>query len=398
MTKEIQAGGDLAAVGLREATTSIEAVHRQIARRAAAPQAHDAIAAGVYAAVRAGLTLGARGAGLLASATSSQWLTPERERAGRIARAALNGAFGDALAREDSALAIPMAVRVAGADVPPHRGALIDAFPGATERVAVFVHGLGESDGAWRPDSADGYGSRLRADLGFTPVYVRFNSGLPIAENGERLAELLAQLQDAWPVALRELVLIGHSMGALVIRAACHAGTRDGRAWVAATRSAIYLGAPHGGAALEKGARLLATTLQRVPETRAVAAAINARSAGIHDLGDGVIGPEQHVPLGAGIRHHAVAATVGGHALLGHALGDLLVRRASATGRGSRARPDLVFDAADVHHVANANHFALLCHPAVYAQLRAWLEQPAPPTRRRLLPRRTGAAARRRLP
>jgi triacylglycerol esterase/lipase EstA (alpha/beta hydrolase family) len=395
MTQELQATGEVAAQGLREATTSIEAVHRQIARRAQAPPAHDAIAAHVYAGVRAGLTLGARGVGLLASATSSQWVTPERERAGRIVRAALNGAFGDALERSGSALSIPMAVRVDGADVPLHRGALADAFPDATERVAVFVHGLGEADSAWRGDHVEGYPLRLRADLGYTSVLLRYNSGLSIAENGEQLSRLLSSLQTSWPVELRELALVGHSMGGLVIRAACHAGTRDDRTWVGAVRSAIYLGAPHGGAALEKGARLLATTLRRVPETRALAGAIDARSVGVRDLGDGVIGPE-HVPLGAGIRHHAVAATIGGHAVLGHALGDLLVRRGSASGRGTRARPDLAFEAADVHHLANANHFALLCHPAVYEQLRAWLAPTEPVRRGRLLPRRSGADGRRR--
>jgi hypothetical protein len=395
MNREIQAGGEVAAQGLRETTTSIEAIHRQIARRAQAPPAHDTIAAGVYACVRAGLTLGARGAGLLAAATSERWVTPERAHAGAQVRAALNGAFGDALERGQNALAIQMAVRVDGKDLPLHRGALEDAFPGATPRLAVFLHGLCESDAAWAGARPDSYPARLRAELGYTPVVLRYNSGLTIAENGEQLARLLSSLQSIWPVQLRELVLIGHSLGGLVIRAACHAGTRDDRAWVGTVRNAVYLGAPHGGAALEKGARLLATTLRRVPETRALAVAIDARSAGIHDLGDGVIA-ETHVPLGAGIRHHAVAATIGGHALLGNAFGDLLVRRASASGRGSRTRPDLAFEAADVHHLPNVNHFGLLCHPAVYEQIRTWLT-PAEPVRRRLqLPRRTGAGGLRR--
>jgi len=414
MNAELQATGDVAATGLREFTTSLEATHRQVARRSFAAtgeagrpahELHDAITAGVYACVRAGLTLGARGAGLLAAVTSDRWLTPEREHAGAHIRAALNGAFGDALERDGNALAIPMAIRVDGEDVPLHRGALHDAFPDATGRVAVFLHGVCESEAGWRAARPDSYPARLRAELGVTPVLLRYNSGLTIVENGEELARLLSAVETYWPVQLRELVLVGHSMGGLVIRAACHAGTRDQRAWVRHVRNAVYLGAPHGGAALEKGARLLATTLRRVPETRPLAAAIDSRSAGIHDLGDGVVAAE-HVPLGAGIRHHAVAATLGGHAMLGHAFGDLLVRQGSASGRGTRARPDLAFEQADVHHLPNATHFDLLCHPAVYEQLRIWLTPPAEPVRRgrllpagdavrRLLPRRTGAGARR---
>ncbi len=416
MNSDVVASGDVAAQGLREFTTSLEATHRQIARRsfgavgeAGRPvqDVHDAISAGVYACVRAGLTLGARGAGLLAAVTSDRWLTPGRERAGAHVRAALNGAFGDALERGGSALAIPTAIRVDGEDVPLHRGALADAFPGATGRVAVLLHGLCESEAGWRAARPDSYPARMHAELGVTPVLLRYNSGLTIAENGEELARLLSALCTYWPVQLRELVLIGHSMGGLVIRAACHAGTRDRRAWVGQVRSAVYLGAPHGGAALEKGARLLAASLQRVPETRPLAAAIDARSAGIHDLGDGVVAAE-HVPLRAGIRHHAVAATIGGHSMLGNAFGDLFVRNASASGRGTRSRPDLTFEQADVHRVPNANHFDLLYHPGVYEQLRVWLTPAAEPARRgrllpagdavrRLLPRRTGADAHRRL-
>lgn len=411
MTAELHAAGDVVAQGLREATTSIEAVHRQIARRSfgatgatatPAHATHEAIAAGVYASVRAGLTLAARGGALLAAATSDRWVTPERERTGAVVRSALNGAFGDALARRGNALAIAMAVRVDGCDVPPHRGALADAFPDATPQLAVFLHGLCESDVHWRPGSPDGYGARLRADLGYTPLTLRYNTGLRIAENGEELSRLLEDVVDRWPVPVRDVVLIGHSMGGLVIRAACHAGVRDGRRWVGAVRNAVYLGSPHGGASLEKGARLLATTLQRVPEVRPLAAALEARSAGIHDLGDGVIA-EEHVPLRAGIRHHAVCATIGGEsaAVVGHLLGDLLVRRGSATGRGTRTRPHLAFEPGDIHHVRGATHFDLLCHPGVYEQLRAWLTPPADAGRGavrrplRLLPRRTGADRRR---
>jgi hypothetical protein len=236
MTAELHATGDVVARGLREATTSVEALHRQIARRSfgatgapatPAHRTHEAIAAGVYACVRAGLTVGARGGALLAAVTSDRWVTPERERAGAMARAALNGAFGDHLARDGSPLAIEMAVRVAGEDVPVTRGALQDAFPAATPRLAVFLHGLCESDAHWRGHHPDSYGARLAADLGFTPVLLRYNSGLRIVENGETFAALLDDLVARWPCDVADVVLIGHSMGGLVIRAACHAGVRD---------------------------------------------------------------------------------------------------------------------------------------------------------------------------
>ena len=42
--------------------------------------------------------------------------------------------------------------------------------------------------------------------------------------------EARSELVSVWPVRVREIDLIGHSMGGLVIRSACHYGTarRDG--------------------------------------------------------------------------------------------------------------------------------------------------------------------------
>ena len=62
----------------------------------------------------------------------------------------LNATLGDELADQGSPLAIPMAVRRDRADVAPRREALEGSFPEATSKVAVFVHGLGETEESWR--------------------------------------------------------------------------------------------------------------------------------------------------------------------------------------------------------------------------------------------------------
>ena len=128
--------------------------------------------------------------------------------------------LGDELADQGSPLAIPMSIRKSRADVAPHHDDLAVAFPAATPKVAVFLHGLGETEESWRlhADRQGGrdestYGSRLTEDFGFTPVYLRYNTGLHISENGRRLNALLAAFIDAWPAGLDELLLVGHSMG-----------------------------------------------------------------------------------------------------------------------------------------------------------------------------------------
>ena len=70
---------------------------------------------------------------------------------GRFVSSAVNGLIGDRLLRERPQLAIPMAVRLHGADVDLEPDALAAAFPEATGRLVVFLHGLCENESYWQP-------------------------------------------------------------------------------------------------------------------------------------------------------------------------------------------------------------------------------------------------------
>ena len=143
----------------------------------------------------------------------------------------LNGALGDYLKRTGNGLAIPMELIHEGRSLPADRAAITAAHPAATPRLVVLVHGLMSTETFWRMPDGEAYGSLLARDLGYTPFYVRYNSGLHVSENGEALDALLEQLVRRYPVPVEELVLIGHSMGGLVIRSATHvASERQARA------------------------------------------------------------------------------------------------------------------------------------------------------------------------
>jgi pimeloyl-ACP methyl ester carboxylesterase len=286
---------------------------------------HDTIARGTYGAVSGGLWLGGAAAG------TAIRLDPETPR-GAAVLAALNGLIGDRLAAEDSELAIPMQVRSIGEGGPD---------------IAVFLHGLGETEYAWGSPS---YGDRLE---GWTPVLVRFNTGRYIAENGASLAELLEGLIADWPGEVRRLALIGHSMGGLVIRSACH----HGGAWTRHVSHTVSLGTPHTGAPLEQMVNALSAVLHAAPETRPFARFLRRRSAGIRDLRRGLSHPPFEGPL-----HHYVAATVTRRPdhVVGRLIGDTLVLETSATfGQGMT--------------LGGTHHIALLNHPEVYERLREWL-------------------------
>lgn len=408
-TDELRAVGPLAARYADETLTStVQGVHKAVAERAfgavgpaGAPVrvAHDTIANGVYGTIRAGGRLVGHVAGAVAAAPREGVEQDELfsdSRVGASTLAAINGLIGDKLVEERNVLGFEMNVRRGGRDVALERGALARAFPDAGGRVVVFLHGLMEAEDVWKigtgKPGSDGstYGSRLRHELGFTPVYLRYNTGLRISDNARQLSWLLDELRREWPEQINELVLIGHSMGALVARGACHEANDYGRAWLGDAKHLICLGAPNRGSWLEKLVNTGGWALSRVPESKPFGDFLNQRSAGIRDLRFGFVRDQDwagrnpddlHLhdetePISPieGIEYHYVTGSL--HVSPKHPLnslfGDALVSVASGTGpRQSEGSP-----MGKTHHVEGLNHFRLMNDARVYDRMRSWFERP----------------------
>jgi pimeloyl-ACP methyl ester carboxylesterase len=188
-----------------------------------------------------------------------------------LALGALNGLFGDRLARDHPDLALELTVRRRDLQVSLHAEGLARAFPDATPKLAVFVHGLCETEEAWRlspPGSRPprpSYGARLREELGYTPIYVRYTTGLHQSDSGRRLAAVLEQTISEWPTPVEEIVLVGHSMGGLVARSGSHYGEIENRVWSGRLRHVFCLGTPQLGAPLEKVANVAGWALTASP-------------------------------------------------------------------------------------------------------------------------------------
>jgi pimeloyl-ACP methyl ester carboxylesterase len=327
---------------------------------------HDALARGAYEGVRGGLRLSALAAATAARSRAGDVPLSETPRGASVI-GALNGLYGDQLEAEGSALAIELSARRIGEPATPH--------------MAVFLHGLGETEFAWGTPS---YGERLHTELDITPVFVRYNTGRHVSENGESLAALLSELVADWPVEVERITIVGHSMGGLVARSACHRGGE----WSPLVRHVVSLGTPHMGAPLEQAVHAISAALHLAPETRPLARFLRRRSAGIRDLRRGSLVDEDwrdqdpdalrakaltEVPLCEGVTHCFVAATITTSDThpVGRLLGDALVLTPSASGR-SRSRR-IGFDEEYGMTLGGAHHLALLNHPEVYAQLRTWL-------------------------
>jgi pimeloyl-ACP methyl ester carboxylesterase len=358
-------------------------VHSAIARRVygitnlatgGSASVSEQVHGGVSSVVYSGIGAGVRAATKVLYAADRRGLGGRLEATprGRFAVSAVNGLIGDRLAADRSTMAIEMAVRLRGKDVPLDHAHLAAAFPSATHDVVVFLHGLSESEHYWdrgRDKTGGNYGERLSADLGWTPIFLRANTGLPVVENAVVLAGLLDSLVAAWPTEVRRIALVGHSMGGLILRAACAVVTDADTQWHTLVTDVVTLGTPHLGAPIERGLHFGTTALGLLPESAPFGRILEYRSVGILDLRSGLAPDVQNLP---NVRYRLVAATLAGSRrhLVSEVLGDGLVRYPSATGRPRRGRE--LFPEADMLHI-RGDHFDLLNHPEVYDALKAWL-------------------------
>lgn len=370
-----------------------------------------------------------------------------RERAALLA--AVNGVMGDALAASASPFAIPMTLYCHGQAVMSMRadGQLPPAAneaPGAAPaplwpaftapagevggKLLLIIHGLCMNELQWQqresaacqkpsgpataqnssepataknpPDPASvnssdpaalprsDHGAVLAAQRGYTPLYLRYNSGLHVSQNGAQLAVMLKQVLAQWPVPVTELSVLVHSMGGLVIRSALHAASEQGMAWPQTLQNIVFLGTPHHGAPLERAGNWVDLLLAATPWSKPLAKLGHLRSSGITDLRYGMLLQQdwfgrdrfqrqpdlrQPLPLPEHIACYTVAAALAGRTgvLAERLLGDGLVPLRSALGQHDDPAQQLHFTGQAIFY--NMDHMAMLYRPEITQQLLAWL-------------------------
>jgi pimeloyl-ACP methyl ester carboxylesterase len=309
---------------------------------------------------------------------------PGPERAAVLA--ALNGVIGDYLSETRNPLAIEMCLCHGGQPLEIERQALHAALPEANGKLLVLVHGSGMSNLQWNRAGHD-HGAALARDLGYTPIYLRYNSGLHISTNGIAFADLLERLVAEWPAPIEELVLLGHSMGGLVARSACHAGEEAGHTWRTKLKKLVCIGSPHHGAPLERGGNWIDRALEISRYSAPLSRLGKLRSAGVTDMRHGNVldehwqgrdrfahadDPRKRLTLPDGVQCYAIAATT--TPLPQKKLrGDGLVPVDSALGRHKKAGLVLGFPEDHQWIGHGMGHLDLLNRREVYETLRSWL-------------------------
>jgi pimeloyl-ACP methyl ester carboxylesterase len=301
--------------------------------------------------------------------------------------AALNGVLGDHLSEGKNPLAIQMTLRHGGGALELNPRALRDALPQATDKLLLMVHGSSMSDLQWSRQGHD-HGAALARDLGFTPVYLRYNSGLHISSNGRELAALLESLVSAWPTPMADLTIIGHSMGGLVARSACHFGEAAGHRWRFQLRRLVSLGSPHHGSPLEGGGNWIDLLLGVSRYSAPLARLGKIRSAGVTDMRFGNVLDEDWdgrdrfahgdtrglVRLPEAVDCYAIAGTNAQKPAV-KLPGDGLVPVDSALGRHPLPERTLAFPESHQWIAFGVGHLDLLSSQAVYEKVRSWLRR-----------------------
>jgi pimeloyl-ACP methyl ester carboxylesterase len=307
---------------------------------------------------------------------------------------ALNGVLGDHLLTSQNPLAIQMQLRRDGAALTLTKKSLARAIAQPTGKILLLVHGLCMSDLQWNRNGHD-HGAAMVADpvfdVPFTAVYLHYDSGLHISDNGSTFANLIEALLKAWPVPVEELNIIGHSMGGLVTRSACEIAWHAGHAWPHKLKKIIFLGTPHFGAPLERGGNWINVILDTSPYTTAFARLAKIRSAGITDLRHADVhdtGTQKRdrfassknktaheVPLPTNVRCYAIAAALGkkSGSLTGSMFGDGLVPVTSALGQHDEPARTLGIPKSRQWIGYEMNHMDLLDRQDVYRRIRKWL-------------------------
>jgi hypothetical protein len=393
--------GLLAIDGVAGVTDLVEAMHAAITHLPAlvgkpAPLATTGLTGLVYRSVRGVTRLVGTGVdrslSSLAPLLRGGAVSSQRE----AVVAAINGVVGDHLQASGNPLAIPMRFRRHAQPLPLRDKELGTHIPDATGKLLVLVHGLCMNDLQWNYAGHD-HGEALRADLGYTPAYLHYNTGRHISSNGREFAGALERLVQAWPVPLEEIVLLCHSMGGLVARSALDQALANGLAWSKLPIRLVFLGTPHHGAPLERAGSWVDMLIGVSPYSAPFVRLGKIRSAGIQDLrhgnlrdadwqeGDGnrdgnsLADGRTPMPLPGQVQAYAMAACrqeQSEGANLDSLAGDGLVPLASALGRHPHRGFDLRIPKSRQWVEYGINHLEILGSQAAYQRIRRWLRKP----------------------
>jgi pimeloyl-ACP methyl ester carboxylesterase len=206
----------------------------------------------------------------------------------------INGLFGDKMQKNGHPALVTMSFRHNSRDISVEN---LDAYCPLQEHggnLVLFVHGLMNDETIWKSNPEDlvqRTGSFVENQKRGTILYLRYNTGRHISENGRDLSFLLEKLVQYYPSKINSLTLVCHSMGGLVGRSAGYYAQYLGHRWVSLLKKVFLIGVPNEGSYLARIAHMTQYFLRKADPSvnDTIATLFDIRSNGIKDLSFGFL-------------------------------------------------------------------------------------------------------------
>jgi hypothetical protein len=300
---------------------------------------------------------------------------------------ALNGTIGDKLEEQNSKRAIQMSFRKNNSDISIDELYLEDDLGRSNGELVIFVHGLMADEVLWIEPSRGnkGYGVLLQEEKCKTVLYVRYNTGRHISQNGRSLSNLIERLYLKYGDKIKSTTIIAHSMGGLVTRSSCYYGNIQNQKWISTVKKIYLIGVPNDGAFLEKLGHLTTFILRKIWnfQTKLIANIADERSNGIKDLRWGFMVDEDwqspnsndligvtrvNLPPLEGVKYYIIVGTLteNENNVVSQYFGDGLVGKKSASGEIFSTADSLQKDFLVFRIFSKINHISLLTSSTIY--------------------------------
>ena len=308
----------------------------------------------------------------------------------------INGLHGDEMEKKGHPALVKMSVRFKSRDIPPGKIKDFIDLKKHGGKLILFLHGLMNDETIWQSEKKDTLkrlGTFIESQNKANVLYIRYNTGRHISENGRNLSCLLELIEDLYENDIVEINIIAHSMGGLVTRSAGHYATVLNHNWIKKLKKVFLIGVPNDGSYLARTAYMAQYFLRKLDPTKhdEYARLFDIRSNGIKDLSFGFMVDEDWMdplfekqksrkatkiyPL-TGVDYYLIAATVADQNQKNKFFtffGDGLVEKESAL---SNLFKENVVDSGYIHfgYFPEENHLTLLESEKVQEYLLKGLE------------------------
>ena len=161
------------------------------------------------------------------------------------------------------------------------------------KEIIIFIPGLFNNEKVWiAREKKFGIASQLK-NHGYYPIFLRFNPGLNIYQNGENLSKRLNELDEI--DSNLSYHIVSYSQGGLFLRSALYYIQKSQYDWSKNLKKAIFISCPNKGSYLEKVGFKLIDSVSYFPiiGTQFFTLVANLRSSAMKDLSYGLIRKEE---------------------------------------------------------------------------------------------------------